>query len=82
MTSLDKPVTRRSLHPHTRHQRRIIVTMGPGDVVGFRLERSRESDTAYLSVEQLFNQAETSRAKALCGESLAPCANPKKQRNL
>jgi structural maintenance of chromosome 4 len=50
-----KSVTRRSVHEHTRHKRRMIVVIGPGDVVGFRLER--EKVMRYLPIESLFDEA-------------------------
>ena len=50
MTSTDKPVTRRTVAPHARKQRRIVVTLGPGDVVGFRLEREPEARVRYLRI--------------------------------
>ena len=40
MTDLRKPVRRRTIHPH--RGRRIVVTLHPGDVLGFREERLRK----------------------------------------
>ena len=40
MTDLTKRVKRRTVHPH--RGRRIVVTLHPGDVLGFRHERLRK----------------------------------------
>ena len=40
MTDLRKRVKRRTVHPH--RGRRIVVTLHPGDVLGFREERARK----------------------------------------
>lgn len=40
MTPLHKTVKRRTLAPH--RGRRIVVSLHPGDVLGFRLERTRK----------------------------------------
>ena len=40
MTDLTKRVKRRTVHPH--RGRRIVVTLHPGDVLGFREERLRK----------------------------------------
>lgn len=82
MTDSSKSVSRVSILPHTKHARKIIVTIGPGDSVGFRLQRSAETTTAWVSIESLFNIAETRKAAAQVGFSTAPCANPKKARNV
>ncbi len=42
MTDLSKPVTRRTAG-ETVKSRRVIVTMKPPDLVGFRLERTQET---------------------------------------
>ena len=39
MTDLTKRVKRRTIHPH--RGRRIVVSLLPGDVLGFREERTR-----------------------------------------
>ena len=80
MTDTTKAVTRRTVAEHSRHKRRIVVTLGPGDTIGFRLERS--SLTSYLPIEKLFNQAELATAQALTGFDASPCTNPKKARNV
>lgn len=41
MTELTKRVKRRTLAPH--RGRRIVVTLEPGDLIGFRLERTRRT---------------------------------------
>ena len=41
MTDLNRPVSRRSIVPH--RGRRIVVTLAPGDVIGFRPERTRRT---------------------------------------
>lgn len=80
MTDTNKPVTRRTIVPHPRHGRRMIVTIGEGDVIGFRLERSR--DTSLVPISTLFDIAERRRAEAQAGFSAAPCSNPKAPRKL
>lgn len=80
MTSTDKPVTRRTLEPHSRHGRKIVVSLGPGDTIAFRLERS--SQTFHLPIETLFNQAELKHAQAITGFDASPCKNPNKARNI
>lgn len=80
MTDTSKPVTRVSVTPHSRHQRKIILTVGPGDCVGVRLQRARAEETAYISLESLFNVVELRRA---AGDfNTAPCKNPKSTRNV
>jgi hypothetical protein len=39
MTDTNHPVRRRTLAPH--RGRRIVVILGPGDIIGFRAERTR-----------------------------------------
>lgn len=80
MTDITTEVTRRSIAPHARHGRKIIVTLGPGDVIGFRLERERA--TKYLPLESLYDQADVKAAAALAGFNTAPCKNPKAFRNV
>ena len=41
MTSLERPVTRRTRHPFAHYRKRIIVILQPGDVLAMRLERTR-----------------------------------------
>ena len=47
MTDLNKPVSCRSIVPH--RGRRIVVTLAPGDVIGFRPERTRRTFWTTLS---------------------------------
>jgi hypothetical protein len=49
MTTLNKPVCRRTREPFAHYRRRIVVTLGPGDVLGMRLERTRTTFTATLA---------------------------------
>lgn len=80
MTDTSKPVSRVSVLPHARHQRKIILTVGPGDYVGVRLQRAKEADTGYISLESLFNVVELRRA---AGDfHTGPCKNPKAVRNV
>ncbi len=80
MTDITKPVTRRSVAPHARFGRRILVTLGPGDVLGFRLER--EKTTKYLPLEKLYDQADIQHAANVSGFDTSPCNNPKTRRNV
>lgn len=57
MTDLDKPVRRRARAPY--RGRRIIVSLEPGDLLGFRLERTRR--TEYLTVAGCYERAVTLR---------------------
>jgi hypothetical protein len=82
MTDSSKSVSRVSTAEHTKHGRKIIVVVGPGDTVGLRLQRSKEDTTAYVSFEALFDIAEMRRAAARAGFSTAPCKNPKTSRNV
>lgn len=47
MTDLNKPVSRRTIVPH--RGRRIVVTLAPGDCIGFRHERTRRTFWTTLS---------------------------------
>ena len=80
MTDTNKPVTRRSVDPHPKHGRRIVITLGPGDVIGLRLERIAR--TCYLKLPALYDQAELARAAALAGFNPGPCKDPFKVRNV
>jgi hypothetical protein len=53
MTDLNKPVRRRGRLPY--RGRRIIVTLEPGDMLGFRLERTRR--TEYLTLAGCYERA-------------------------
>jgi hypothetical protein len=77
-TSTDKAVTRRTLGVHPRHNRRVIVTIGPRDFISFRLERER-GEGASLPIIALYDQAERVRACASAGittADISPCKNP------
>jgi hypothetical protein len=80
MTTIDKSVTRRSVSDHSRFKRKIVVTLGPGDVIGFRLDRERT--TKYLPLESLYDQADVKAAGALADFNTAPCNNPTRHRNV
>jgi len=82
MTSSEKSVTRVSTGEHSKHKRKIICVIGPGDVVGLRLQRSKEDTTGFISFESLFDIAEMRRAAAQSGFNTAPCRDPKKVRNV
>lgn len=80
-TSTDKPVTRRSLGVHPRHNRRVLVTVGPRDHVYLRLERER-GEGKPLDLFQLYDQAERIAACAAAGittADIAPCSNPRRR---
>jgi hypothetical protein len=81
----NKTVTRRTVHAHPRHgERRVLVTVGPGDYLFFRLERER-GDGCPLKISDLYDQAERRKACAFAGiseQSIAPCINPLKKRNV
>lgn len=53
MSPLTKPVRRRTLGAH--HRRRIVVTLAPGDVIGFRYERTRR--TWYTTIAACMDMA-------------------------
>lgn len=53
MTPLSKRITRRTIGQH--RGRRVIVTLEPGDVIGFRAERTRR--TFYTSLAACFDLA-------------------------
>lgn len=80
MTATDKPVTRRTKAEHPTRGRRVIATLGPGDVVGLRFERS--SRTHYKDLHELISQLELRDAAALAGANIEPCKNPKSARNV
>lgn len=79
MTDTSKPVTRRSMLFHPRHQKRVIATLGPEDVISVRLERGQP---IYLSLTALYDIAELRAAAAVSGCNTAPCKNPFKARNV
>lgn len=57
MTNLNKPVRRRGCVPY--RGRRIVVSMEPGDLLGFRLERTRR--TEYLPISACYERAVIAR---------------------
>ena len=62
-TELKKPVSRRTTSPH--RGRRVVVTIAPGDVIGFREERTRK--TYWITLGACFDMAvkiEVARIKA------------------
>ncbi len=77
-TSTDKAVTRRTVGVHPRHNRRVLVTVGPRDVIYLRLERER-GEGKPLDLFHLYDQAERVKACAAAGITTAdigPCKNP------
>jgi hypothetical protein len=82
MTPSTKSVSRVSETEHSKHKRKVIIVVGPGDVVGLRLQRANADTTAFISLEALFDVVELRRAAALASFSTAPCKNPLKQRNV
>lgn len=62
-TELRKAVSRRTAAPH--RGRRVVVTIAPGDVIGFREERTRK--TYWITLGACFDMAvklEVARLKA------------------
>lgn len=53
MTPLNKPVRRKGMLPY--RGRRIVVSLEPGDLIGFRLERTRR--TEYLTMAGCYERA-------------------------
>ena len=53
MTDLKKPVRRRTIGLH--RGRRIMVSLEPGDLLGFRQERRRQ--TEYVSIAAIYDFA-------------------------
>ena len=49
MTSIRKPVTRRTVEPYDHHGRRVVVTLEPGDVLALRWERTRKTFRAPIN---------------------------------
>lgn len=43
MTDIEKPVHRRTQSPYDHQGRRVVVSILPGDVIGFRWERTRKT---------------------------------------
>ena len=41
MTSLERPVRRRTRFPFAHYRKRLVVTLEPGDTIAMRLERTR-----------------------------------------
>lgn len=60
MTDLDKMVKRRGRIPY--RGRRIVVSLEPGDMLGFRLERTRR--TEYLTIAGCYERAVMIRVNA------------------
>lgn len=52
-TELQRPVTRRTASRH--RGRRVVVTIAPGDVIGFREERTRK--TYWITLGACFDMA-------------------------
>ena len=48
-TELRRTVTRRCAEPHDHRGKRLVVSLEPGDVIGFREERSRKKHVAPLA---------------------------------
>lgn len=56
MTPTSRPVTRRCVLPsRVARSRRIIVTVGPGDMIALRPERTRQ--TEYIPVDAIYSMA-------------------------
>lgn len=62
MTPLSKAVSRRTARPFMHYQRRLVVTLLPGDVLAIRLEREREARAVCTSIAVLYQQLVTRRA--------------------
>lgn len=58
MTDLNKRIARRTIKTvFEKGHRRVVVTLEPGDMLGLRLERTRE--TYYVSLTDLFQETQT-----------------------
>lgn len=60
MTDLKKPVFRRTIGLH--RGRRIMVSLEPGDILGLRQERCRQ--TEYVSIAAIYDYAVKARVLA------------------
>ena len=49
MTDLHKTIRRRSREQFAHYQKRIVISLEPGDVIGMRLERTRTTYRAPLA---------------------------------
>lgn len=67
MTDLTKALRRRSIGRH--HGKRFVVTLEPGDVIGFRLERTRK--TFYTTLAACFDMAVRQEVSAVKRERIA-----------
>jgi hypothetical protein len=68
MTSLDKRVVRRAREALRHYNKRIVVLLEPGDVIGMRLERSRtvyraEIKAVYYQLAKWHAEAELARKR-------------------
>ena len=57
MTDLNKRVSRRTIVPH--RGRRIVVSLEPGDTLGLRMERCRQ--TEYVGIAAIYDYAVKAR---------------------
>ena len=56
MTPTSKPVTRRCMLPsRTSNHRRLVITIGPGDMLELRPERTRQSE--YIPIAAIYSMA-------------------------
>jgi hypothetical protein len=56
MTPTSKPVTRRCTLPsRLARQRRLVITLGPGDMLELRPERSRQSE--FVPIDAIYSMA-------------------------
>lgn len=74
MTETSKSVTRISVEDHPRHNKKIVVTVGPGDVLKMRLLRERREVTVPLSY--LYDYVERVHAVRETGANILPCKDP------
>lgn len=76
MTDTTKTVQRRSVLPHPKHGRQVVVKIGEGDVVCVRLEREQRERCIPLS--HLYDYIELRSAASANNFNTSPCSNPRK----
>lgn len=70
MTPTSKPVTRRCMLPsRTTNHRRLVVTLGPGDMIELRPERTRQSES--ITIAAVYSMAVKIRLNAERAEKAA-----------
>lgn len=62
MTSISKPITRRTIKPFMHYRRRLVVTLLPGDLLAIRLERDHKARCVFMPIADIYRQLVTRRA--------------------